>query len=154
MQILKKLTESIKKGSLSIYDKLSEKEHDIESFLTDEKFRVRQLNILKKDLRNNAKKINEEVVLENNAIILLKRHSAGHKLTKREQKIVKTSLIDICKVVPSLGIFLLPGGLVLLPLVSKMLPFDLMPSAFQKKRKPKTRRKKLRHKTKRKNKRR
>ena len=148
MKSLKKLTESIQKGSLSIYDKLSKKEHDIESFLRNKIYRKKKLRALKRDLRKNAKKINEEVNLTRDASILLKKHAEGKKLTKSEKKIVETSLIDICKVVPSLGIFLLPGGLVLLPLVSKMLPFDLMPSAFQKKskksKKRKTRRKRKR----------
>ena len=148
MKSLKKLTESIKKGNLSIYDKLSKKEHNIESFFRDKIYRKKKLRALKRDLRKNAKKINEEVNLTRDASILLKKHAEGKKLTKSEKEIVETSLIDICKVVPSLGIFLLPGGLVLLPLVSKMLPFDLMPSAFQKKskksKKRKTRRKRKR----------
>ncbi len=93
-------------------------------------------------MRKNAKKINEEVQLEREAVLLLKKHAKGAKLTKDEKKIVKTSLIDICKVLPSLGIFLLPGGMVLLPLVSKILPFDLMPSAFQDKKKRKRSKKK------------
>ena len=148
MKSLKKLTESIKKGSLSIYDKLSKKEHDIESLFRDKKYRKNKLRALKRDLRKNAKKINEEVNLTRDASILLKKHAEGKKLTKSEKEIVETSLIDICKVVPSLGIFLLPGGLVLLPLVSKMLPFDLMPSAFQDKKK-KSKKRKTRRKTKR-----
>tara|TARA_B100000686_G_scaffold256192_1_gene267812 strand:+ start:1714 stop:2160 length:447 start_codon:yes stop_codon:yes gene_type:complete len=143
MKTLKRIKKSIEKGSSSIYHKLMKEEHDIESFFKDEKIQKKQLSILKKDLRKNAKKINEEVQLEKDAILLLKKHAAGKKLTSKEEKIVKTSLIDICKVVPSLGIFLLPGGMILLPLVSKILPFDLMPSAFQtKKKKPKRSKKK------------
>ena len=139
MKTLRKIKRSIKKGSRSIYNTIVEEEHDIESFLRDERYQKQRLRKLKKDLRNNAKKINEEVNLTRDASILLKKHAEGKKLTKSEIKIVETSLIDICKVVPSLGIFLLPGGLVLLPFVSKILPFDLMPSAFQDKKK--TRRK-------------
>ena len=138
MKTLKEIKSSIKNSSSSIYHKLMKEEHDIESFFKDEKIQKKQLSILKKNLRKNAKKINEEVQLEKDAILLLKKHAAGKKLTSKEEKIVKTSLIDICKVVPSLGIFLLPGGMILLPLVSKILPFDLMPSAFQdKKKRPK-----------------
>ncbi len=105
-------------------------------------------------MRKNAKKINEEVQLEKEAILLLKKHAKGAKLTKAEKKIVKTSLIDICKVVPSLGIFLLPGGMILLPLISKILPFDLMPSAFQDKKKRPKRAKRSKRSKKRKTKRR
>ncbi len=128
----------MRKGSRSIYKYAIQGEHDIESFFKDEKIQKKQLSKLKKHLRKNAKKINAEVQLEREAMILLRKYAKNKKLTKREKKIVKTSLIDICKVVPSLGIFLLPGGIVLLPLVAKILPFDLMPSAFQgKKKKPK-----------------
>tara|TARA_B100001094_G_scaffold230069_1_gene224683 strand:- start:104 stop:559 length:456 start_codon:yes stop_codon:yes gene_type:complete len=135
MKTLKRIKSSIKKSSSSIYHKILDEEHDIESFLKDKIYRKKKLRALKRDLRKDAKKINEEVQLEKEAILLLKKNATGKKLTRKQTKIVKTSLIDICKVVPSLGIFLLPGGIVLLPLVSKILPFDLMPSAFQDKKK-------------------
>ena len=150
MKTLKRIERSMRKGSRSIYKAAIQREHDIEYFFRDKKRRKKQLSILKKDLRKNAKKINEEVQLEKDAILLLKKHAAGKKLTRKEKRIVKTSLIDICKVVPSLGLFLLPGGMVLLPLVSKILPFDLMPSAFQdKKKRPKRTKRSKRRKTKR-----
>jgi hypothetical protein len=38
--------------------------------------------------------------------------------------------MDVLKSVPSIGIFLLPGGAILLPLILKIVP-DLMPSAFK-----------------------
>jgi len=132
----------MRKGSRSVYKAAIQREHDIESFFKDKKIQKKQLLKLKRDLRKNAKKINEEVQLEREAMILLKKYAKNKKLTKREKKIVKTSLIDICKVVPSLGIFLLPGGMILLPLIAKILPFDLMPSAFQDKKKKPTRTKK------------
>lgn len=157
MDNLKQIKRSMGKKSVSLYKGLIHKEHEIQSFFTDEKARDAQIKLLKKDLRKNAKKINEEVQLERQSIQLLKKHAEGKKLTKKEKKIVKTSIIDICKVVPSLGIFLLPGGMVLLPLVSKILPFDLMPSAFQKRKKLKrkiTKKTKKPKKTKRKTKRR
>ena len=146
---MKNLKKSIEKGSRSIYNTIVEEEQYIESFLRERQYRKKKLRALKRDLRKNAKKINEEVNLTRDASILLKKHAKGEKLTKSEKKIVKTSLIDICKVVPSLGIFLLPGGLVLLPLVSKILPFDLMPSAFQDNRKKRKTKRKTSRKTKR-----
>ena len=42
---------------------------------------------------------------------------------------VKKQLLDICKSVPSLTIFLLPGGSLLLPLLIKFIP-QILPSAF------------------------
>tara|TARA_Y100001970_G_scaffold287786_1_gene413303 strand:+ start:514 stop:969 length:456 start_codon:yes stop_codon:yes gene_type:complete len=150
MKTLKRIEKSMRKGSRSIYKAAIQREHDIESFLRDKSHRKKRFRKLKRDLRKNAKKINEEVQLEKDAILLLKKHASGKKLTRKEARIVKTSLIDICKVVPSLGLFLLPGGMVLLPLVSKILPFDLMPSAFQdKKKRPKRTKRSKRRKTKR-----
>lgn len=53
-----------------------------------------------------------------------------HKdLDKEEKKKIKTQLLDICKTVPSLTIFLLPGGSLLLPILIKFIP-QLLPSAF------------------------
>jgi hypothetical protein len=36
--------------------------------------------------------------------------------------------------VPALAIFAAPGGMLLLPLLAKLLPFDLLPSAWDKSR--------------------
>jgi len=41
--------------------------------------------------------------------------------------------LDICKTIPSLTIFLLPGGAILLPLLVKLIP-KLLPSAFDENR--------------------
>ena len=42
---------------------------------------------------------------------------------------VKEQLLDICKTIPSLTIFLIPGGSLLLPILIKYIP-SLLPSAF------------------------
>ena len=55
--------------------------------------------------------------------------STRKELDKEEKKKVKTQLLDICKTVPSLTIFLLPGGSLLLPILIKFIP-KLLPSAF------------------------
>jgi hypothetical protein len=53
-----------------------------------------------------------------------------HKdLDKDEKKKIKTQMLDICKTIPSLTIFLLPGGGLLLPILIKFIP-QLLPSAF------------------------
>ena len=53
----------------------------------------------------------------------------GGVLTLKEKKKIKKQLLDICKTIPSLAIFLLPGGSVLLPILIKFIP-TLLPSAF------------------------
>jgi hypothetical protein len=50
-------------------------------------------------------------------------------LDASEKKKVKKQLLDICKTIPSLTIFLLPGGSLLLPLMIKFIP-QILPSAF------------------------
>ncbi len=66
---------------------------------------------------------------------LLAKATTGQKLSATERRKVKDQLIDLAKAVPALAIFAAPGGMVLLPLLAKLLPFDLLPSAFQSKKK-------------------
>jgi hypothetical protein len=44
---------------------------------------------------------------------------------------MREQLVDVAKTVPSLAVFALPGGFILLPVVLKLLPFDLRPSSFR-----------------------
>ena len=48
----------------------------------------------------------------------------------KEKEKIKIHLIDICKSIPALTIFLLPGGTLLLPILIKLIP-DILPSAFR-----------------------
>lgn len=67
---------------------------------------------------------------ESGELVILLGNSAIRELTSEEKKKVKEQLLDICKSVPSLTIFLLPGGTILLPLLVKLIP-KLLPSSFQ-----------------------
>ncbi|MBI4569721.1 MAG: hypothetical protein HY719_15115, partial [Planctomycetes bacterium] len=78
----------------------------------------------------NWKRISLQVIHTKDMFVLLERYAAGRALTPAEKKLVKTQLLDIAKAVPALGIFALPGGALLLPILAKLLPFDLFPSAF------------------------
>ncbi len=55
--------------------------------------------------------------------------STTQDLSDDEWKQVKDQMLDIFKSIPALAIFLLPGGMLLLPLVIKLIP-QLMPSSF------------------------
>ncbi len=66
---------------------------------------------------------------------LLAKAAAGRALTGEEKAKVKTQLIDLAKAVPALAIFAAPGGMLLLPLLAKLLPFDVLPSAWGRKKK-------------------
>ncbi len=64
---------------------------------------------------------------------LLTKAAAGQPLDAAERRKVKEQLIDLAKTVPALAIFAAPGGMVLLPLLAKLLPFDVLPSSFSQK---------------------
>jgi hypothetical protein len=69
---------------------------------------------------------------------LLAKAAAGSPLARDEKAKVKEQLIDLAKAVPALAIFAAPGGMLLLPLLAKVLPFDLLPSAWSHKSKAKS----------------
>jgi hypothetical protein len=77
--------------------------------------------------RNSKRLINE--LNESKDVMVLLSKSTVRDLTDAEQKKVQDQLLDIFKSIPSLAIFMLPGGALLLPLVIKFIP-KLLPSAF------------------------
>jgi hypothetical protein len=68
---------------------------------------------------------------------LLAKAAAGKTLSPEEKTKVKSQLIDLAKAVPALAIFAAPGGMLLLPLLAKLLPFNVLPSAWDGKEKEK-----------------
>ena len=64
---------------------------------------------------------------------LLAKAAAGRTLSSEERGKVKEQLLDLAKAVPALAIFAAPGGMLLLPLLAKLLPFSVLPSAWDKK---------------------
>jgi hypothetical protein len=77
--------------------------------------------------RNKNRLLKE--IIQSKELMLLLAHSTHRDLDEKEKKKVKKQLLDICKTVPSLTIFLLPGGSLLLPILIKFIP-TLLPSAF------------------------
>lgn len=78
-------------------------------------------------LRNKNRLIKE--LAESGELVKLLTLSTVRDLNKKEKQKVKEQLLDICKTVPSLTLFLLPGGSLLLPIMVKLIP-TLLPSAF------------------------
>ncbi|MDY8137376.1 LETM1-related biofilm-associated protein [Aquimarina sp. 2201CG5-10] len=78
-------------------------------------------------LRNKKRLIKE--ISESKDLMVLLGQSTVRDLSKEEKQQVKKQLLDICKTIPSLAIFILPGGSLLLPLLVKFIP-QLLPSAF------------------------
>lgn len=66
---------------------------------------------------------------ESGELLNLLGHATFRDLSPEEKSKVRNQLLDICKSIPSLTIFLLPGGSLLLPLLIKFIP-QLLPSAF------------------------
>ncbi len=64
---------------------------------------------------------------------LLAKAAAGTTLTAEEKAKVKAQLLDLAKAVPALAIFAAPGGMLLLPILAKVLPFNVLPSAWNRK---------------------
>jgi hypothetical protein len=82
-----------------------------------------------KVLGRNKDKLATELKHSKELIFLIKK-STSQELSKEEKELVKSQFLDIVKSMPSLAIFMLPGGALLLPLVLKIIP-DLIPSAFR-----------------------
>lgn len=78
-------------------------------------------------LRNKKRLIKE--ITESKDLMILLGQSTVRDLSAEEKQQVKNQLLDICKTIPSLAIFILPGGSLLLPLLVKFIP-QLLPSAF------------------------
>ena len=84
-------------------------------------------NVTKLIIRNKDRLTKE--IKESGELMQLLAKSTSKDLSKEEKKKVKKQLLDICKTIPSLTIFLLPGGGLLLPILIKFIP-QLLPSAF------------------------
>ena len=82
--------------------------------------------ILKK---NSAMIINE--IKESKELLILLRKSTDEKLSPEEKEKVREQALDLLKTIPSLTIFVIPGGSILLPMLIKILPEELLlPSSF------------------------
>ena len=94
----------------------------IQSFYNNSTKMVRLL------ISRNRRRLYKELI-DSKELMLLLSQSTIRDLTREEQKKVQEQLLDIIKSIPSLAIFLLPGGMLLMPLFIKLIP-KLLPSAF------------------------
>ncbi|GGE35480.1 LETM1-related biofilm-associated protein [Psychroflexus planctonicus] len=79
-------------------------------------------------LRRNKKRLIQEI-MESKELFLLLKASTVRDLNNNEKQKVKEQLFDIFKSIPSLAIFALPGGGILLPIIIRFIP-KLLPSSF------------------------
>ncbi|MCQ2959620.1 MAG: LETM1 domain-containing protein [Bacteroidales bacterium] len=79
--------------------------------------------------KNKSKIISE--ILESKELVELLRKSVSEDLSAEEKQKVKEQILDLLKTIPSVAIFMIPGGAVILPILLKILPEEiLMPSSF------------------------
>lgn len=109
--------------------KLFQYVHPVKQFYKESTGLVKML------LLRNKKRLTKEIHQNRELLRLLGKSTHAH-LNPEEKQAVKEQLTDIFKTIPSLTIFLLPGGTLLLPLVIKFIP-QLLPSAFDDNKIPK-----------------
>lgn len=90
------------------------------------------VKVVNKLILRNSKRLQKELS-ESKELVFLLSKSTIKDLTAEEKKKVQNQLMDIFKSIPSLAIFILPGGAVLLPIFIKLIP-RLLPSAFDENR--------------------
>ena len=83
-------------------------------------------------IERNKKRLLTELS-ESRELMYLLSKSTVRELSADEKKKVQNQLFDVFKTIPSLAIFMLPGGAVLLPIFIKLIP-KLLPSAFDENR--------------------
>ena len=81
-------------------------------------------------LRKNLDRIVNEV-RETRELYELLLKSRNETLTPEEKRKVRAQLFDILKTIPTLAIFALPGGSVALPILIRLLPFNLLPTSIE-----------------------
>ena len=82
--------------------------------------------MVRKNLHRITNEIRETQDLYN--LLIKSTHTA---LTSEEKARVRAQITDIFKTIPTLAIFALPGGSLILPILFKLLPFNLLPSSFE-----------------------
>ena len=82
-------------------------------------------------LEKNYRRLMKEIRETGELSVLLARAARGQSLSAAERRRMRAQLIDVAKAIPALAIFAAPGGMLLLIALAKVLPFSLLPSAFQ-----------------------
>ena len=86
---------------------------------------------IQRAVEKNFYRLIQEVRETGELSVLLTRAARGQKLTAEERRKMRAQLIDVAKAIPALAIFAAPGGILLLIALAKVLPFNILPSAFQ-----------------------
>jgi len=123
---------------LDVTNYLHENEDLIHQSTLNKIFNSFEKHVIKKVtnlVKSNKDKILKELTETKDMGSMMMKWKKGEKLSDEEKSAFQTQLFDILKTIPALGIFLLPGGTILLPVLSKILPFNILPSSFAKEKK-------------------
>ena len=85
---------------------------------------------LSRKVEQNLAKVMVELRQTGELAELLGKAARGASLGPEEKAQLRQSLLDLAKAVPSLAILAAPGGLLLLAALTKVLPFNILPSAW------------------------
>ncbi|MCZ6821051.1 MAG: LETM1 domain-containing protein [Calditrichaeota bacterium] len=99
-------------------------------FKRHKRFTSAMTALMRKAVSENRDRVYQEIRETQQLYRLLVKWSCGQELTRAQKTEVKAQLIDICKTIPALAVFLVPFGSILLAVLIKVLPFDIVPSAF------------------------
>lgn len=91
---------------------------------------TRLVSKIKKLVYENRDLIYDEVCQTREVYQLFLKWQREGNLSRHELDRIKLQLLDICKAIPALAIFLAPFGTIVLIMVVKYLPFEILPSAF------------------------
>ena len=91
--------------------------------------RERLMERVEETLKRNTKRIWAEIG-ETRELIELLAESTQRPLTAGEEDKIREQLTDVLRAIPALAVFAAPGGLVLLPFISKYLKINFAPSNF------------------------
>ncbi|WP_228564801.1 LETM1 domain-containing protein [Myxococcus sp. AB036A] len=86
---------------------------------------------IQETLEKNFYRLMQEVRETGDLAVLLTKAARRQALTGDERRRMRAQLVDVAKAIPALAIFAAPGGILLLAALGKVLPFSLLPSAFQ-----------------------
>ena len=93
-------------------------------------FQINTSKKIKAVLDEHIPKIQQEIFETKELYHLLLKWSKDGHLKKDDMQKVKAQLFDILKTIPALAILIIPFGSIILYLLIKTLPFNILPSAF------------------------
>src|SRR5690606_1784788 len=83
------------------------------------------------EINVNAARVSQEIRETGELAVLLGKAARGQGLSREERRTAREQRVDPAKSGPSLAILAAPGGTRILAALPKVLPFNLLPRAFQ-----------------------